>query len=281
MSKKQLLEMVKEDFQMPDLPDDETTPLRPRTKGLNSARLIPITDLSPDPDQPRKTFTDEKLRELAASIKEKGIIQPITVRPSGNGKYVIVVGERRFRAAQKADLREIPCIVRELTGEETLILQMIENLQRQDLNPVEEATGIKRLVDIGLTQTEISGTVGKSQPYVSQILKILDLPEIILKDLAKITVSKHVLLLLTKSENPEGTWQEIKHGKKAEEIKKEVEKQKNPKGRPKNYRYHYNPKGKDFRVTVEFRKTHAENGEIRAALEETLNNLHEGPTQQN
>jgi len=273
MSKKQLLEMVKEDFQMPDLPDDETTPLRPRTKGLNSARLIPITDLSPDPDQPRKTFDEEKLKELATSIKEKGIIQPITVRPSDNGKYVIVVGERRFRAAQKADLREIPCIVRELTGEETLILQMIENLQREDLNPVEEARGIKRLIDIGLTQTDISRIVGKSQPSISQILKILTLPENILREAEVTDVSKEHLLQLTKSEKPEQLWQEIKQGKTARETKKEVEKEKHLRGRPKNFRYLYSPKGKMFKVTVEFRKTHAEGDEVRAALNETLNNL--------
>lgn len=274
MSKKQLLEMVKEDFHMPDLPDEENTiPVRPRTKNLNSARLIPTQDILPDPDQPRKTFNEAKLRELADSIKSRGVVQPITVRPGQQGTYLVVTGERRLRAAKLAAISEIPCIIKDITDQEALILQMIENLQREDLNPVEEATGMKRLIDIGLTQTDISGIVGKSQPTISQILKILTLPETILREAEITDVSKEHLLQLTKAEKPEQIWKEIKQGQTAIETKKEIEKERHPKGRPKNYRYLYSPKARIFRVSVEFRKPDAEREEIRAALNETLNNL--------
>lgn len=135
MSKQQLLEIVREDFQMPDLPgEDSVTPARSRTKNLNSARIIPIKEIIPDPNQPRKTFNQQKLEELAATIRSKGVIEPITVRFNDNsGKYMIVTGERRYKAAQIAGLTEIPCIVKDLTDQEALILQIIENVQREAL----------------------------------------------------------------------------------------------------------------------------------------------------
>lgn len=141
------------------------------------------------------------------------------------------------------------------------------------LSPVEEAKSYSILVENNWTQTAIADLVGKSQPYISQILKMLDLPAHILEESERENIPKEHLLQLTKSQDPEQLWKEITQGKTAREIKKEVEKERTPRGRPQNFRYCYNPKGKPYRVTVEFRKPHADNEEVRAAMNEAINNL--------
>lgn len=138
---------------------------------------IDINDIKPNVNQPRKAFDEEKLEDLAASIKEHGLIQPVVLRSVGTG-YEIVAGERRWRAARKAGVKEIPCIVRELSDEENMLLAIIENMQREDLNPIEEAEGINQMIDTyGLTQDDVSRSVGKSRPYITNCLRLLKLPE--------------------------------------------------------------------------------------------------------
>ena len=145
---------------------------------------IVINDIKPNSNQPRKTFDEEKLDELASSIKEHGLIQPVVLRSVKNG-YEIVAGERRWRAARKIGLKEIPCIVKELTDEENMLLAIIENMQREDLNPIEEAEGISQMIDTyGLTQEQVSKSVGKSRPYITNSLRLLKLPEEIRKYVA-------------------------------------------------------------------------------------------------
>ena len=142
---------------------------------------IDINDIKPNSNQPRKTFDEDKLNELAASIEEHGLIQPLVLRKAEKG-YEIVAGERRWRAARKIGIREIPCIVRELTDEENMLLAIIENMQREDLNPIEEAEGIRQMIDTyGLTQEEVSKSVGKSRPYIANSLRLLRLPETVRK----------------------------------------------------------------------------------------------------
>ena len=142
---------------------------------------IDINDIKPNSNQPRKTFDEDKLNELAASIEEHGLIQPLVLRKAEKG-YEIVAGERRWRAARKIGIREIPCIVRELTDEENMLLAIIENMQREDLNPIEEAEGIRQMIETyGLTQEEVSKSVGKSRPYIANSLRLLRLPETIRK----------------------------------------------------------------------------------------------------
>ncbi len=137
---------------------------------------VSVNDIKPNAAQPRKNFDEEKLEELAASIERHGLIQPIVLRKLGKG-YEIVAGERRWRAARIAGLKEVPCIVKELTDEENMLLAIIENMQREDLNPIEEAEGIKRMIDTyGLTQEQISYSVGKSRPYITNSLRLLKLP---------------------------------------------------------------------------------------------------------
>ena len=143
-------------------------------KGIS---YININDIKPNKDQPRKTFDEEKIGELAESIKEHCLIQPVVLRKSGKG-YEIVAGERRWRACRKAGLKEIPCIIKELTDEENMLIAIIENMQREDLNPIEEAEGISQMVTVfGMTQEQVSKSVGKSRPYITNVLRLLKLPQ--------------------------------------------------------------------------------------------------------
>ena len=138
--------------------------------------FLDINDIKPNSKQPRKNFPDDKIDELAKSIETHGIIQPIMVRPAGEG-YEIVAGERRWRAARRAALKQVPCIIRELTEEQNMLIAIIENMQREDLNPMEEADALNQMiVQYGLTQEEVSKSVGKSRPYITNALRLLKLP---------------------------------------------------------------------------------------------------------
>ena len=138
--------------------------------------FVDINEIKPNSKQPRKNFLEEKIEELASSIETHGIIQPIMVRPAGEG-YEIVAGERRWRAARKASLKQVPCIIRELNDEQNMLVSIIENMQREDLNPMEEADALHQMVTkYGLTQEEISKSVGKSRPYITNALRLLKLP---------------------------------------------------------------------------------------------------------
>lgn len=142
--------------------------------------FIEIDEIAPNESQPRKTFNKEKLEELARSIKTHGVIQPIVVRKQGS-HYEVVAGERRWRAARIAGLSEVPCIVRELTDEQNMLVAIIENVQREDLNPIEEARGIRVMIeDYELTQDEVAKAVSKSRPYITNALRMLKLPDAVL-----------------------------------------------------------------------------------------------------
>lgn len=142
---------------------------------------VPITQVEPNKAQPRKTFEKDALDELASSIAQNGMLQPIIARPLKNGQYQIVSGERRWRAARLAGLREVPVIVKELDDKTTLEIGLIENLQREDLNIVEEAKGYRVLIEeFSLTQEEVAKRVGKSRPVIANAMRILALPEKVL-----------------------------------------------------------------------------------------------------
>ena len=144
--------------------------------------MISITDIQKNPYQPRKEFDREKLDELAQSIKENGIIQPIIVRQSPVIGYEILAGERRYRASLLAGLRSIPAVVKQLSDQEMMIQSIIENLQRENLNPIEEARAYESLVEKGFTHAEIADKMGKSRPYISNSIRLLSLPEQILSE---------------------------------------------------------------------------------------------------
>ncbi len=144
----------------------------------SSTNKLKIMEIEPNHDQPRKIFDEKALSELADSISQHGVLQPLVVRPLTNGGYQLVAGERRWRAARIAGLSEVPVIIKELTDEETIEIAMIENLQREDLNPLEEALGYSYMMDeLKITQEEAAEKVGKSRPAITNALRLLKLPD--------------------------------------------------------------------------------------------------------
>jgi len=149
---------------------------------MEKFEMISITDIQKNPYQPRKEFDREKLDELAQSIKENGVIQPIIVRQSPVIGYEILAGERRYRASLLAGLHSIPAVVKQLSDQEMMVQAIIENLQRENLNPIEEARAYESLVEKGFTHAEIADKMGKSRPYISNSIRLLSLPEPILSE---------------------------------------------------------------------------------------------------
>lgn len=147
--------------------------------GVRSSMILPVEHLTPNPNQPRRDFATEPLNELAGSIREKGVVQPLIVRPSGVvGRFEIVAGERRWRAAQLAGLHQVPVIVRDYTDEEVLEIAIIENVQRADLNAVEEALAYRQLMErFGHTQEKLSASLSRSRSHIANTLRLLALPE--------------------------------------------------------------------------------------------------------
>lgn len=169
----------------------------PRTAGGES--LVPMSLIDANPAQPRTTIRGEALEQLARSIEESGVVQPILVRPVSNGRYQIIAGERRFRAAQKLGLSTIPATIRPVADERVLEFALIENIQREELTPIEEAQALKRLQDeLGLTQEALSAKVGKDRATVSNALRLLRLPADIRDELHKGSLSAgHARALLS------------------------------------------------------------------------------------
>ena len=164
--------------QAPIMPDNRVeTEEKSNSYVRDKVLYIDINDIKPNAEQPRKTFDKEKISELSQSIIEHGIIQPLVVRKSGK-HYEIVAGERRWRAAREAELSVVPCIVRQFSDEENMLVAIIENMQREDLNPIEEAMGLEQMISAyGMTQEEVSKSVSKSRPYITNTLRLLKLPE--------------------------------------------------------------------------------------------------------
>jgi ParB family chromosome partitioning protein len=179
--------------------DDTPVEVAPATAGASSLRMLALASIKPLPGNPRKYFDEAALEELAASIGSRGVIQPIIVRPHPEAQgYQLVAGERRWRAAQKARLHEIPALVRSLTDREVMALALIENLQREDLNPVEEARAYHRLSeDEGMIQADIARMVEKSRSHVANMMRLMSLPEPVLEMLEQGKLSAgHVRALI-------------------------------------------------------------------------------------
>lgn len=190
--------MADVDLTAQDSPSDATPQSGPD-------RVLPIERVVPNPDQPRRDFDEAALQELTDSIAEKGIIQPLIVRlsPEGGNTYQIVAGERRWRAAQRAKLHEVPVVVREFSDTEVLEIAIIENVQRADLNPVEEALGYRQLQEkFGHTQEQLSTALGKSRSHIANLMRLLNLPNAVLTWLREDKLSAgHARALIT-SDDP-------------------------------------------------------------------------------
>ncbi|MBQ6173644.1 MAG: ParB/RepB/Spo0J family partition protein [Clostridia bacterium] len=168
-----------------------------------SIRDLPVGDIDPNPDQPRQSFSEESITQLAQSIRDQGVLQPLLVTPAGS-RWRLIAGERRWRAAREAGLETVPCLVRELTLPQQMEVALIENLQREDLNPVETALGIRALMDqCGYTQEEAARRLAKSRPVVANLLRILSLPEDVIDLVRAGTLSAGHARVLAGLDSPE------------------------------------------------------------------------------
>ena len=167
---------------------------------MEELKIIQLSEIQKNPYQPRKDFSEEKIQELAQSIKENGLIQPIIVRQSPVIGYEILAGERRYRASIVAGLSEVPVIVKNLSDQDMMVHSIIENLQREDLNPVDEAKAYQSLIDKGFTHADIAEKMGKSRPYITNLVRLLNLSPSILKEVESGRLSQaHARLLINLS----------------------------------------------------------------------------------
>ena len=182
---------------------DASAVVETTTEAERDVKKIKITQIEPNKTQPRTAFDEEKIEELAESIREYGLIQPIVVKLNKNGFYTIIAGERRWRASRLAGLKEVPAVIKEVSEQTEKEITLIENIQREDLNALEEAAGIKELMDeYGLTQDEVAKKIGRSRPAVANILRLLNLPPEIQEMVKKEEISQgHARALLSLENN--------------------------------------------------------------------------------
>jgi ParB family chromosome partitioning protein len=247
--------------------------------GTPIGRLVPIEQIDPNPNQPRQVMGD--LSELMASIAEKGIIEPIIVRQRG-GRFQIVAGERRYQAAVQVGLGEVPIVIREVDDTEVIELALIENLQRKDLTPFEEAEALHGLADrCGYTHEDLARRLGKSRTAVTESLSLNGMPESVrtLCRLADIS-SKSLLLQVVRQETPEKMTALVERfasqggGATREQLRKAAAKPKA--GRPKQYVFAYRPSTKAFNLKLAFTKSRVSRDEVIDALEGILRELRKG-----
>lgn len=216
------------------------------TEDSNSSVMLKISEIEPNRSQPRKDFDENSLSDLAQSISQHGLLQPLLVRPLPIGGYQIVAGERRYRACRMAGLTEVPVTIRELSDTETMELALIENLQREDLSPIEEALGYKALIDEhGFSQEEVATSVGKSRPAIANSLRILKLPDSVLEYVQQDKISAGHARALLMLDNEEDMLElaeliykkdlSVRQAEKLAKKKPEVEEDTQPERKPSFY----------------------------------------------
>ena len=239
--------------------------------GAIIGKYIPIDLIQPNPNQPRQNIGD--LSELIASIREKGVLEPVLVRPYGDG-YQLIAGERRWRACKELGIPSVPCIERDVDDREMLELALIENLQRKDLTPFEEADGLQALAEkFDYTHAEIAQVIGKSRTSVTESLSLNHMPAEI-KDLCRLADIQNKSLLLQIVRQPDASEMKklLERIQEQNLTRQQVRVEKDPK-KPK--RFQYSSSGKGYKLIIHFNKSHVTHETIRAALQETLDKLPE------
>jgi ParB family chromosome partitioning protein len=234
-------------------------------------RFLPIDDIEPNPDQPRQNIGD--LADLAASIREKGVLEPLIVRPHGRG-YQIVAGERRWRACKQVGVEKVPCIIKEVDEKEMLELALIENLQRKDLTPFEEAEGLAALGEkFGYTHAQIAQVIGKSRTSVTESLSLNQMPSEIRELCRQADISsKSLLLQIVREPDAEAMRALIGRIREGNLTRNDVRKEKvHERKRPKPFIYHFNEK--HFSLNIRFNKSQVTSKEVKEALESALESL--------
>ncbi len=246
--------------------------------GAAVGRMIPADKIRPNPEQPRKSLGD--LRELTDSIKEKGVLEPLLVRfVPREDAYYIISGERRYHAARAAGVRELPCIEKIADDAETLELALIENLQRKDLTPFEEAEGLHRLAaQFDYTHDDIARKIGKARSSVTETLSLRNIPEPVRRRCAdKGIVSKSLLLQVARQPNEKKMFEAMHRiamgGLTRDEARRERRNEKMAGPRPQPFIYNFQPENEAFRLRIQFRRTHVSREEIIATLRSALASL--------
>jgi ParB family transcriptional regulator, chromosome partitioning protein len=245
-----------------------------RRSGRHIGTVIPLSLIEPNAEQPRTSLGN--IEELAASIREKGVLEPILVRVSGPNRYQIISGERRYRAAILAGLDEIPAIELDVDDQETLEIALIENIQRKDLTPFEEAEGLMMLQQrFGYTHERISQVIGKSRTTVTETLLINEIPDRIRAMCREAGISnKSILVQIARAGNEQAMEQAVRRVGAGEVSREELRKKPaKTAGRPKNFTYRFNDKSLPFSLNLSFRKTKVEKSEIIDALRQLLRRL--------
>lgn len=250
-------------------------------RGTPIGRMIPIERLEPNPKQPRVEFGD--LTELIASVREKGVLEPLLVRPSEvGGRFMIISGERRFRAAREVGLRELPCIEMDVDDRAVAEIALIENLQRKDLTPFEEAEGLMVLIDrFGYTHEEVARKIGKSRSSVTESLSIAGLPNEVKEECRRADIySKSLLLQVVRQPNVESMKGFVKRileqGFNRDDARRaRVQKQKKQ-SRPQPYVFRYIPPGKEFTLEIRFRRSQVGADDLQGALRQAIEQVDRG-----
>jgi ParB family chromosome partitioning protein len=242
--------------------------------GAAVGRMIPVDKIRPNPDQPRKALGE--LRELTDSIKEKGVLEPLLVRfMPRDDCYHIISGERRYHASRAAGLREVPCIEKIADDAETLELALIENLQRKDLTPFEEADGLQRLAEtFEYTHDDIAKKIAKARSSVTETMSLRVIPEVVRKRCLDLgVVSKSLLLQVARQPNERKMLESVQRiaqgGLTRDEARRERQEEKNAGPRPQPFIFNFRPENEAFRLRIQFRKSNVSRGE----LIDTLRNL--------
>lgn len=241
--------------------------------------MVPIQLIEPNPEQPRTSLGN--LEELTASVREKGILEPILIRPRGNGRYQIISGERRFRAATAAGLLEVPAIELDVDDNETLEIALIENIQRKDLTPFEEAEGFQALQQrFGYTHEKISQMLGKSRTTITETLQLNEIPDRI-KVLCREAglSSKSSLVQISRAPNEAAMEEAVRRLASGDMTRSELRKQTSVRleaaraGRPKNFKYELKDRNLPFRFNMTFKKSSVDRPEIIQALRDVIERL--------
>jgi ParB family chromosome partitioning protein len=249
-----------------------------RPGGEAIGRLIPIEEIEPNPDQPRQALGD--LAELTASIREKGILEPLLVRRVG-GRFEIIAGERRYRAAIEAGLEEVPCVIRESSDAEMMELALVENLQRKDLTPFEEADGLKVLAGkYGYTHEAMAERLGKSRSSITESLSLGAMPEDVRQMCRLADIQSKSVLLQIVRQGPRDKMVALverlgREGSTRVEARRMASKQdaKRGRGRPRHFVFRFSPQGGGFSLNLQFKRPQVEREEIIRTLEEILEAL--------
>lgn len=237
-------------------------------------KMIPTDKLEPNPNQPRTDMGE--LEELVASVRERGILEPLLVRASEvGGRYMIIAGERRYRAALRAGLREVPCVELNVDEQGVAEIALIENLQRKDLSPLEEAVGYRALaVRFGYTHEEIAAKVGKSRSSVTEALSLNSIPEKVKEECRRADIrSKSVLLEIVKQPSEQKMLAMIIQVRQRGLTRDELRQARSHRNKPAAFRYSFKPPDNRFFLSLRFRKSHVEKSEILKAIREAITSL--------